>query len=380
MNEAKRRGLLGASGFGLVSGLSACGIFGSSKAKLADLPNLPSNRLGVAWKTSVAGAGFGFQPSYAADSIWLAGKDGGLSRLEARSGKPQWSTKTNAPLIAGVGADGDIVVVASRDGRLLAFDAQGKSKWVHSLGTEASSVPTVALGVVVVRTSDNKTIGIDSETGRRRWTFSRQNAPVVIRQTAAVAIDGASTFVGLPGGRLVSLSLQNGSVRWEAPVSNPRGSTEIERIADVLGSPLISGRDICAATYQGRVSCFEVATGRPLWSREWSAVGGVELDARNAYACDSRGFVTGLSRGDRGTPIWTQELLKGRELTAPVLVDSTLMVGDQSGVIHALSVTDGTLIGRLTTDGSPIVSAGVNAGGLAVFQTTVGGVFAVSAT
>ncbi len=380
MNEAKRRVLLGASGFGLASGLSACGVFGSSKAKLADLPNLATNRLGLGWRTSVAGAGFGFQPAFAANSIWLAGKDGTISRLEASSGKSQWSIKASTPLIAGVGADGDIAVVASRDGRLLAFDGEGKSKWVHALGTEASSVPTVAVGVVVVRTSDNKTIGIDAESGRRRWTFARQNAPVVIRQTAAVAIDGASTFVGLPGGRLVSLSLQNGSVRWEAPVSNPRGSTEIERIADVLGSPLISGRDICAATYQGRVSCFEVATGRPLWSREWSAVGGVELDARNAYACDSRGFVVGLSRGDRGTPIWTQELLKGRELTAPVLVGTTLLVGDQSGLIHALSASDGNLIGRLATDGSPIVSAGLNASGFAVFQSTAGGVYAVSAT
>ena len=233
---------------------------------------------------------------------------------------------------------------------------------------------------MVVRTSDNKTIGIDSETGRRRWTFSRQNAPVIIRQTSNVAIDGASTFVGLPGGRLIALSLQNGTVRWEAPVSNPRGATEIERLADVLGSPLISGRDICAASYQGRVSCFEVATGRPLWSREWAAVGGVELDQRNVYACDSRGYVTCMSRGDRGTPLWTQEIFKGRELTAPLLLDSTLLVADRSGSIHGLSAADGSVIGRLNTDGSAIVSAGVNAGGLGVFQTSAGGVFAVSAT
>ncbi len=378
MNEAKRSILLAGSGLGLAAGLSACGIFGSSKTKLADLPTLSSNRLGIAWRSTVAGAGFGFQPSYAGDSIWLAAKDGGLSRLEASSGKVQWAIKASVPLIAGVGADGEIAVVASRDGRLLAFDGQGKSKWVHALGTEASSIPTVAVGIVVARTSDNKTIGIDSETGRRRWTFSRQNAPVVVRQTTAVAMDGASTFVGLPGGRLVSLSLQNGSVRWEAPVSNPRGATEIERIADVLGSPLISGRDICAASYQGRVSCFEVGTGRPLWSREWSAVGGVELDARNVYACDARGFITCLSRSERGSPVWTQELLKGRELTAPILVDSMLLVGDQSGLIHAFNSTDGTPLGRLVTDGSAIVSGGIRAGGLAVFQTSAGGVFAVS--
>jgi outer membrane protein assembly factor BamB len=378
--QVKRRLLLAGTGLGLVSGVSGCGVFSSSKAKLSELPNIGSNRLGVVWRNAVAGAGFGFQPGYATNSVWLAAKDGTVSRLEASTGKLEWSIKTGTPLVAGVGADGEIVVVASRDGRLLAFDGQGKSKWVHAIGTEASSIPTVAVGIVVARTSDNKTIGIDSETGRRRWTFSRQNAPVVIRQTSAVAIDGGSAFVGLPGGRLVALSLQNGSVRWEAPVSNPRGATEIERIADVLGSPLIAGRDVCAASYQGRVSCFEVASGRPLWSREWSAVGGIELDARNVYACDARGYVTCLSRSDRGNPVWTQDLLKGRELTAPILLGSSVITADQSGLIHAFNASDGSPVGRLSTDGSAIVSAGVNAGGMAVFQTSAGGVYAVSAS
>lgn len=379
MNEIKRRTLIAGGGLGLASGLSACGVFGgSSKVKLAELPGLSSNRLGVVWRSAVNGAGFGFQPNFADKSLWLAGKDGGITRLEASTGKVQWAIKASTPLIAGVGTDGEISVVASRDGRLLAFDGEGKSKWTHALGTEANAIPMVAVGIVIARTSDNKTIGIDSETGRRRWTFSRQNAPVVIRQTSAVAIDGGSTFVGLPGGRLVALSLQNGSVRWEAAVSNPRGATEIERIADVLGSPLISGRDICAASFQGRVSCFEVASGRPLWSREWSAVGGVELDNRNVYACDARGFITCLSRAERGNPLWTQELLKGRELTAPILIGSTLIIGDQSGLIHAFNAADGAAIGRLTTDGSAIVSAGINANGMAVFQTSAGAVYAVS--
>jgi outer membrane protein assembly factor BamB len=378
MNPGKRSVLLAGGSLGLALGISACGT--SSKAKPADLPNLTSNRLKIVWRNSVDGGGFGFQPATSDNAVWLAGKDGSVVRLDASTGKSQWSTKTNSPLIAGVGVDGEISVVATRDGRLMAFDGVGKSKWTHALGTEAGSIPTVGVGIVVVRTSDNKTMGIDSETGRRRWTFSRQNAPVVIRQTSTVAIDGASTFVGLPGGRLVALSLQNGAVRWEAPVSNPRGATEIERIADVLGSPLISGRDICAASYQGRVSCFEVSTGRALWSREWSAVGGVELDDRNVYACDSRGFVTCMSRADRGTPVWTQEVFKGRELTAPLLLGSALLVADRTGSIHALSVTDGSVIGRLTADGSAIVSAGVNAAGLGVFQTSAGGVFAVSAT
>ena len=380
-HQNMRRSLMGASLATGLFGVSGCGVFSSSgKASLPELPALAGNRVGVAWRANTNRAGYGFAPAFAANSVWIAGRDGVVNRLEAATGKPQWTINANSALVGGVGADGDISVVSTRNGQLLAFDSEGKRKWTHAIGTEAATLPSVGVGVVVVRTSDNKTYGIDSETGRRRWTFARQNAQVVIRQTASVAIDGATTFLGLPGGRMVAVSVQNGAVRWEVPVSNPKGSTEIERINDVLGSPLISGREVCAASYQGRLSCFDVSNGRPLWSKEWQAVGGIELDARNLYASDVRGFVTCMARANNGATLWTQEALKGRELTAPVQIGSAVLVGDHTGLIHALSVADGALVGRLATDGSAIVSAGVNAGGLAVFQTSAGAVLAVSAS
>ncbi len=379
-----RRQLLRRSlGLGALAGgaalASGCSLFpSSSKAKLPELPALAGNRLAIAWRAPHNGGGFGMTPAFAAGSIFSAGRDGVISRRDAASGRLLWSINAGVPLVTGVGSDGELVVVASRDGRLLAFDGQGKARWTHALTTEAASVPAVAVGVVVVRTSDNKTIGLDAESGRRRWIFSRQNAPVVVRQTHSVAIDGASTFVGLPGGRMVALSLQNGAVRWEAAVSNPRGATEIERINDVLGTPLISGRDICASSYQGRVSCFEVSSGRPQWSREWQAVGGVELDARNLYASDARGHVSCMSRASAGNPVWTQESLKGRELTGPMVLGGLVLVGDNTGLIHGMSSADGSLVGRLAGDGSAVVGSGVSTGELAVFQTSSGELLAIS--
>src|SRR3972149_5348703 len=87
-------------------------------------------------------------------------------------------------------------------------------------------------------------------------------------------------FAGFSGGKLVAVLLANGGVRWEATVSLPRGTTELERVTDVVGLPWISEREVCAVAYQGRVACFDVITGNLLWARPMSSTAGLDADPR----------------------------------------------------------------------------------------------------
>ena len=57
---------------------------------------------------------------------------------------------------------------------------------------------------------------------------------------------------------------------WDGTVANPKGSTELERIADVTSMPLALDKDVCAIAYQGRVACFDMARGTLSWSRDIS--------------------------------------------------------------------------------------------------------------
>ena len=248
-------------------------------------------------------------------------------------------------------------------------------KALKQTGAEVVTVPSVALGLVVVRTSDNRVAAFETDTGKRRWTFQRQNPPLVLRQTSAIAMDASTAYVGLPGGRLVALSLETGALRWESAVALPRGSNEIERIADVVGTPLISGREICAATFQGRVGCFDTASGRALWGRELSSPSGLDLDGRLLVVPDDRGDVHAFARS--GASLWRQDKLRQRGLSAPLLMERMVLVGDRAGLVHALSRDDGAIAARLSTDDSPIVAAPVAADGLAVVQTAAGSVYAL---
>lgn len=365
----RRAGLLaGALALGALGG---CGSFAFWRPALPELPALAGPAAArVAWSVPLPGAGVGFQPVFAADSVWAAARDGTVVRVDPSSGRELWRSNAGQPLQAGVGTDGEIVVVAGRDGSLVALDRDGRPKWAVQTGAEVVTVPSVALGLVLVRTSDNRVAAFESDTGRRRWTFQRQNPPLVLRQTSLVAMDAGSAFVGLPGGRLVALSLETGALRWEAAVAIPRGSNEIERIADVVGSPLLSGREICAATFQGRVGCFEAASGRALWARDLSSAVGLDLDGRLVVVPDDRGDVHAFSRS--GASVWRQDRLRDRTLSAPLLMPGMALVGDRAGLVHGLARDDGALAARVATDGTAIVAAPVAAAGVAVVQTTAG--------
>jgi outer membrane protein assembly factor BamB len=369
--------------------LAGCGSFwpwGSSRPKMPEPPAVaapstagaaekpPAAR--TAWTLRIPAGGVGFAPVVANGALFAAGRDGSVVRVDPATGRIVWQVSAGKRLTAGPGSDGAVVVVAARDGSLIAFDSAGKPAWTTTLGAEAVTVPSVGLGLVIVRTSDNRISAFESDTGKRRWSVSRQLPPLVLRQTTAIAIAPGTAYAGLPGGRLLAVSLQSGVQLWESAVSNPRGANEIERIADVVGSPLVSGREICAASYQGKLACFDAPSGRGLWARELAGAAGIELDARLVTAVDDRGQVHAFSRG--GTSVWRQDKLARREPSAPLSVGAVLVLGDVQGYVYLLSRDDGSIVGRFATDGTAVVSPAALHERTAIVQTSGGTLHAVT--
>lgn len=332
----------------------------------------------TAWSTSIGSAeAFDFSPALAGDSLFVAAADGSVSRINAASGSQVWRTKAGMPLTAGVGSDGATVVVAGEKGVLLAFDADGKLRWKAQASSEVLSAPAVGQGLVVVRSVDNRVAGYDAESGERRWVAQRTVPPLTLRSAPGIVIAGPTAFVGLPGGRLLALALSNGGPRWEVAVGDPRGTTELERIADLSGAPVVIGGDVCAVAYQGRIACFDAATGAARWAKELSSDVGLGVDERFIFAADERGAVTAFAR-DGGTSVWRNTTLANRRLSTPVSFGRAVAVGDAQGYIHFLSREDGAMLARVSTDGSPILGGSpLVTGPYAVFQTKAGKVVAI---
>lgn len=357
--------------------LAGCSLFGSSKQPPAPLPAVAAGgpRIVASWSLSLGRpSGIGFAPVAIGDAVWAAAQDGTVAKVAIDTGRPVWRVQVGKPLSAGVGTDGTTTVVVARDGSLIALDEQGRTRWTAGVGGEVVTAPSVADGVVVLRTTDNRVLAYEADSGRRRWSFSRQNPPLVLRQSGGIAMIPGAAFVGMPGGRLVALALQNGAPRWDVPLSQPRGTTELERIADVVGVPLVIGRELCAATYQGRIGCVELATGSPAWLRDFSSAVGLDVDTRGVVAPDADDVVHAFDRG--GSPQWQNRAFARRRLSAPLIVGGAIALGDVEGNVLWLSRTDGTLQAVSRTDGKPIVAPPTAVGDTLVVQTSGGSLHA----
>jgi outer membrane protein assembly factor BamB len=356
----------------LVLGIAGCSVFGSSRKPPDPLPAATGALRPVAlWNVAVGpDSGVGFAPVALGDAVFAAASDGTVVRVDLGSGRPSWRTAVGKPLTAGVGTDGMTTVVAARDGTVVALDAEGKVKWTTAVGAEVVTPPAVADGLVVLRTTDNRVVALEADGGKRRWSYQRQNPPLVLRHSGGIAMVPGAAFVGMPGGRLVALATATGAPRWEAPLSQPRGTTELERIADVVGSPLLIGRELCAVTYQGRLGCLDAASGRPVWTREFSSAVGLDIDARGVVAPDENDTLHGFDR--LGEPIWKTTGFAGRRLSAPLIVGSAVAIGDFEGNLLWFSRDDGRLAAVSRTDGKRIVAPAAAVGGTLVVQTAGG--------
>jgi outer membrane protein assembly factor BamB len=370
----------------LTASLSGCGTiggwfgFGSAppKVKPSELVDFkPSAVLARAWEINVgASRPYVFSPGGDGQSVFAAGKDGRIVRADLVSGREIWRIDAGKGLSAGVGVGDGVVVVGTAKGEVLAFEtADGKPAWRASLGGEILSAPVVLNGQVAVRTLDGRITLLNARDGKKTWSAGRSLPSLILRESGELLMTDKALYAGYPGGKLLSLSLSNGAVRWEASVAQPRGATEIERIADVTGTLAADARVVCGAAYQGRLSCFDQVNGGPVWSREFSSLTGVAQDERFLYSVEANDNVQAFDK-QRGSGVWKQAALANRKLGTPLSLGRLVAVADAQGYIHLLDADTGAFAARAATDGSPIPGRMLALEGGLVVQTANGGLVA----
>lgn len=351
----------------------------SSGPKMAELqPITTSAQARVVWRESVGKSDlYAFTPAVVGSSVYAASANGTVMRLD--DGVQAWKINAGQALSGGVGADAKRVVVGSPKGDLLAFSStDGTLLWKAKASSEILSPPALGEGLVVVRSGDNSLAAYDAQDGRRKWIFQRPMPALALRVTAAPLIDGKYVFAGFPGGKLIAVSTANGAALWDGTVALPKGSTELDRVADITSVPVISGRTICAVAFQGRVACFDLSNGNLIWAREMSSAAGLAIDSRYLYVSDDKGAVHALDMAS-GASLWKQDKLFLRRLTAPVPHRGLIAVADVQGIVHFLSRDDGSFAARLPTDGSAVVAPLQALGSSLLMQTSNGGIYAIEA-
>ncbi len=354
--------------------------FGNSGPKMAELTNIKATaEVRTQWTASIGKAGtYSFAPAVVGGGIYVAGNDGSIAKIE--NGAMVWRTNAGQALSAGVGSDGQTVVVGTGKGDVLAFSAtDGKPLWQAKVSSEVLAAPAVSSEGVAIKSGDNRIFLLDAQDGKRKWVYQRSTPALSLRSPAAPIFAERYLFTGFPGGKLVALDVKNGAMVWEGTVALPKGATELDRVADIVAAPAIDGRQVCAVAFQGRVACFDLGQGgNLLWGRDFSSAAGLTVDGRYLFITDDKGAVHALDRST-GASLWKQDKLLNRRVSAPVVRRDLVVVADGQGIVHFLNKDDGAFAARTQTDGSRVVTPPQTIGTGVLIQTSGGSIVAIEA-
>lgn len=356
----------------LIGAISACAS-GPEIPKPVDLgPNPALLSVRLAWSTKLGTVDFPLQVKAAGGSVSVASSDGSLVALNARTGVEIWRTHVGAAISAGVGSDGRFAAVVTRSNELVVVDG-GQHPWHVRLTSQVFTAPLVAGERVFVLGADRSLSAFDAMTGQKLWQTQRPGDALILRQPGVLMAVGNTLIAGYSG-HLVGVNPLNGNVIWDAQIATPRGTNDIERLVDLVAGVARQADTVCVRAFQATVGCVDVASGVVNWKKSASGSVGLQGDESQIYGIEEDGRLIAWRRAD-GESVWFSDRLRYHKLSAPLVLGRSVVVGDESGFVHLLSRTDGSVVTRLVTDGSPIAVTPVAVDETLVVVTRNGGIF-----
>jgi outer membrane assembly lipoprotein YfgL len=371
--------LLAAIAAGLLAGCSMFGsLFGADKPKPKELePIVAPITVRPVWNQHIGAAQFPLTVAVNGNVLTLAAGDGNVVAVEADSGKALWRASIGAKISAGVGSDGSVAAVVTRDGELVVLEA-GRIKWKKSVGVRVATAPLVAGGRIFVLGVDRTVQAFDASDGIRLWQVQRPGDALTLSHTGVIAAFKNTLVVG-QGPRMAGIDPVAATLRWEAPLGSPRGANEVERLADLIGPVVRSGDLLCARSFQAAVGCVDAQLGNLAWAKNVGGTDAIAGDGELLFGADASDRLSAW-RTPTGDVAWTSEALMFRGLGAPATIGASVVYGDSNGTLHWFSRAKGESQARVPTDGSAITTPPVSVGGVLVVVTRGGGVFAFRPT
>ena len=264
------------------------------------------------------------------------------------------------------------MVVGGLDGEVIALDAAtGAEKWQAKVNSEIIAAPAIGLGMVFVRSNDGRVTALDAASGERRWFWAHEVPLLSLRGNDAPVLGPGYIFVGNDDGTVAALAANDGRPLWEQAVAQPEGRTELDRMADVDGTPVLDGSTLYASSFKRQTIAIDAPSGRPMWASEHGGAGRIGVASDRLVVSDSNGSVFGLDKAG-GSALWQQPGLVRRQLTAPAVQGDYAVVGDYDGYLHWLKLDNGEFAARTRIGGNALRAAPIVADGILVVQDVNG--------
>lgn len=358
--------------------LSACGFFDKDNTpQPSALPKFkPEATVKTLWTTS-AGWGAGdaylkFPPAVGHADVFVANKNGTVTAIDKLSGRIRWQTNTKLLLGSGPSLSNQVIIIGSRRGDVIALDqSNGKIIWKTKVSDEVLATPASTESITFVKTIDGKIVALSSDNGKIFWQYQQTEPAFMLRGSSSPQIDQNAVIVGFGDGTLAKLSLCEGKSIWQQTIALPDGIFAIQRMVDIDADPIVKNNRVYAATYQGNIAALDKVSGKIIWTHAISSYSGIAADTNQVYVADTNSILWSFS-SDNGAVHWQQTQLKYRNITGPVDMGDTLVVGDAEGYLHWISKKDGHFVARIKVPGTGMLATPFASGNILYVVTKNG--------
>ena len=320
---------------------------GESLSEPNKISNFPQTKsFEIIWKTKIDGnLEHKAHLFRTADTLFAVSSSGNLSAFNAEDGIIKWSKSFNVEVSSGLSGNDSIVVFTSRDGYIYCVDFDGKLLWKSFFGRILSS-PLVLDEFMVLRRDDNFFASLDILEGNTVWNYQAPSSSLTLDTQGKMIFSDGVIYSGLPNAKLIALEATTGFLIWEATISRPKGTSVIDKLNDITSQPVIDNSLIFVVSMNGDVACLDRKTSEVLWTRPLSSFVGITDHLDEVVVVHQTDSIYSLNKLT-GKSNWRNGKLKGRSLTAGIIIDDFFITGDFEGYLHTIDINTGVLVGRL---------------------------------
>lgn len=229
----------------------------------------------------------------------------------------------------------DLVIVGTSDNQIVALNtADGSKKWEFSTGNAIWSQPAHKDNLIFVTSVDRRVYALDHDTGTVVWETELTGA-----NASSPVVDDNLVYVGSFDSTLHAFDMLTGAEVWTAPAQDW-----------VWGKPLYADGIVYYTDLAGYVYAVDGRTGEAAWPAPIQVTGSIQaapiLDGDTLYIASTdpstvelpQGYITAISRTD-GSPVWNRVVQVNAPIHAtPVVVGNSLVIAVVQNDSAALEV------------------------------------------
>lgn len=353
---------------------SGCSIINRHKEISSITSQCETNKFNpkILWKIHV-GRGINnfysnLNPTCYKNILFVANRFGIIKAIDIKNGIEKWSidlsTKgtfsfikkynKSALLSGGISANNHFIFIGSEDGKVYGINSHdGKIIWKTQVLGESLSNPVLYKNNIFIHTGNAFLQCLNAQNGIIKWSLNLSVLDdLSIRGESSPAIAFGNVIIGDDNGRISSINIKTGKIVWQKSIANfNHGSDEINYIHDIDTTPVIINNKIYAISYNGNLAILDFKSGNILWQYNIGSLKNIIVINKHIYAVDQNNKILCVDIINKKI-IWNQKSFSHLQLTAPVLYDNYLILGDNQGYLYWINIHNGKCINQKKIDDS----------------------------